>query len=114
MDAVELKVGLLVSVFEPLQMGSRPGSSVHVWKSLCVAKLVSNGIVEKPNAVFGSIVGFEEVGGVYLEVVEKLVGSLFGPLHQLEVVVDLGSVIMGQGLGCTGIQVVDGPLGLDY
>ncbi len=48
-----------------------------------------------------------------LEVVEELVGGLFWPFHQVEVVVNIWSVIMGQSLGVVGVQVVDRSLGLD-
>ena len=42
--------------------------------------------MEEGDTVFGFVVLLEEVGGVDLEVLEKSIGGLLGPFHEVQIV----------------------------
>ena len=55
--------------------------------------------MEEGDAVFGLVVLLEEVGGVNLEVLEKSIGCLLRPFHEVQVVVKVWSVTVDKALG---------------
>ena len=59
LHTVEFEVGLLVSVFEFFKVACWPCFSVHVLEFLGMFELVSDGVMEESDAVFGSIIALE-------------------------------------------------------
>ena len=91
---------LSVAVTKGLEVLGSPVCPVHhVGERLCVAQLCLDLLVEEGDAVFGLVVLLEEVGGVNLEVLEKSIGCLLRPFHEVQVVVRVWSVTVDKALG---------------
>ena len=110
-DGVDLGACLLVSGLKLGDMVLAPKGSFHVRKRLGVLQLAPNLVMQKGNLVFCSVVCLEKVSGQGLE---KIIGGLFRPFHQVQIVMDVRAVCMDQALGGKACQILWWAFGLDY
>ena len=70
-------------------------------------------LVEKGDAIGGSVVLLEQVGCVHLQVVEKFIGGGLWPFHEVQEVVHVWSVSVDKALGNHLTHGLGLALGLD-
>ena len=70
--------------------------------------------MQESNLVFGLVVGLEEISGLKLEGLEKVIGSVLRPFHQIQIVVDVWAIGMNQALGCEACQILWLAFGLHH
>ena len=112
-DGVDLGAGLEVSSLKLCDMVWTPKGSFHVRKGLGFLQLGPNLVMQKGNLVVCLIVCLEKVSGLKLEGLEKVIGGLFWPFHQVQIVMDVWAVCMDQALGGEACQVLWWAFGLD-
>ena len=66
-----------------------PKGPFHVGQGLGFLQLVPNLVVQKGDLVLGVIVCLEKVSGLKLEGLEKIIGGLFRPFHQVQIIVNV-------------------------
>ena len=104
-EAVQGVSGLGVASLELQQVFILPSGALHVGKDLGMAEMLPHGIVEELDPVRGCVILLEKVGCLELQGAEQVVGGVFGPFHQVEVVVEFRSVSMLKALCKVDVQV---------
>ena len=104
---------LFVAILEGLDILFGPVCPVHVVEWLCVSQLGLDLLVEKGDAIGGSVVLLEQVGCVKLQVVEKFIGGGLWPFHEVQEVVHVWSVSVDKALGNHLAHGLGLALGLD-
>ena len=104
---------LFVAIVEGLDILFGPVCPVHVVECLCVSQLGLDLLVEKGDAIGGSVVLLEQVGCVKLQVVEKFIGGGLWPFHEVQEVVHVWSVSVDKALGNHLAHGLGLALGLD-
>ena len=70
--------------------------------------------MQKSNLVLCLVVCIEKVSGLKLEGLEKIVGGLFWPFHQVQIVMDVRAIGMDQALGGKACQILWWASGFDH
>ena len=113
-DGVDLGTCLLVSGLKLGDVVLAPKGSFHVRERLGILQLAPNLVMRECNLVLGLVVCLKKVSGLKLEGLEEIVGGLFRPFHQVQIVMDVRAVCMDQALGGKACQILWWAFGLDH